>query len=66
MPLRAEQEEEALIESVCARLPDEVSRELIGQCEAFVWQFYHWVPQEAEDLLLGEPFGVATEVALDV
>jgi glutamate dehydrogenase len=46
MPLKAEQAEEALIESVCIRLRDQVSPELVGQREAFVRQFYHWVPVE--------------------
>jgi glutamate dehydrogenase len=46
MPLEAEQAEEALIESVCTRLVDQVPSELVGECEEFVRQFYHWVPLE--------------------
>jgi len=46
MPLKAEQAEEALIESVCTRLVDQVSPELVDQCEGFVRQFYHWLPLE--------------------
>jgi glutamate dehydrogenase len=60
MPLRAEQAQEAVIESVCARLPDAVSPELVGQCEAFVRQFYRWVPRE--DLAgrsIGDLYGAA-------
>ncbi len=46
MALRVEEAEAALIQSVCRRLRDHVSRELVDQGEAFVRQFYHWVPQE--------------------
>ena len=46
MPLKAEQAEEALIESVCTRLVGQVSPELVGQCEGFVRQFYRWVSLE--------------------
>ena len=46
MTLRVEEAEAALIQSVCSRLRDHVPRELVDQCEAFVRQFYHWVPQE--------------------
>ncbi len=46
MALRAEEAEAALIQSVCSRLRDHVAPELVDECEAFVRQFYHWVPQE--------------------
>ena len=46
MPRRAEEAGEELIETVCARLRDQVSPELIDQCEAFVRRFYRWVPVE--------------------
>jgi glutamate dehydrogenase len=46
MVLRAEEAEAALIQSVCSRLRDHVAPELLGQCDAFVRQFYHWVPPE--------------------
>ena len=44
--LRAEEAEAALIQSVCDRLRDKIVPELVDQGEAFVRQFYHWVPQE--------------------
>jgi glutamate dehydrogenase len=46
MALRAEEAEVALIQSVCSRLRDHFAPELVDQCEAFVRQFYHWVPPE--------------------
>ena len=46
MALRAEEAEAALIQSVCSRLRDHIALELADQCEAFVRQFYHWVPPE--------------------
>ena len=46
MALRAEETEAALVQSVCSRLPDHIAPGLVRQCEAFVRQFYHWVPQE--------------------
>jgi glutamate dehydrogenase len=46
MSLKAEQAEEAVIESVCTRLLEQVPPELVGQCEAFVRQFYHRVSLE--------------------
>jgi glutamate dehydrogenase len=46
MALRVEEAEAALIQSVCRRLRDHVAPELVDQCEAFVQQFYHWVPSE--------------------
>ena len=45
MALRVEEAEAALIQSVCSRLREHVAPELVDQCEAFVRQFYHWVPQ---------------------
>ena len=45
MALRVEEAEAALIQSVCSRLRSQVAPELVDQCEAFVRQFYHWVPQ---------------------
>ena len=46
MALRAEETEAALIQSVYSRLRDHIAPELVDQCEAFVRQFYHWLPQE--------------------
>jgi glutamate dehydrogenase len=46
MALRVEAAEAALIQSVCSRLRDQIAPELVDQGEAFVRQFYHWVPQE--------------------
>ena len=46
MVLRAEEAEVALIQSVCDRLRDQIVPELVDQGEAFVRQFYHWVPRE--------------------
>jgi glutamate dehydrogenase len=46
MALRVEVAEAALIQSVCSRLRDQIAPELVDQGEAFVRQFYHWVPQE--------------------
>ena len=46
MALRAEQAEAALIQSVCGRLRDHIAPERVDQREAFVRQFYHWVPTE--------------------
>ncbi|MEO8969962.1 MAG: NAD-glutamate dehydrogenase [Solirubrobacteraceae bacterium] len=46
MAFRAEEAEAALIQSVCSRLRDDIAPELVDQCEAFVRQFYHWVPPE--------------------
>ena len=46
MALRAEEAEAALLRPVCSHLRDHVAPELVGQCEAFVRQFYHWVPPE--------------------
>ena len=45
MALRVEEAEAALIHSVCSRVRGHVASELVDQCEAFVRQFYHWVPQ---------------------
>jgi glutamate dehydrogenase len=45
MALRVEEAEAALIESVCSRLRDHIAPERVGRCEAFVRQFFHWVPQ---------------------
>jgi glutamate dehydrogenase len=46
MPLRAEEADAALIVSVCSLLPDHVPPESVGVCDAFVRQFYHWMPPE--------------------
>jgi glutamate dehydrogenase len=46
MALRSEETEAALVQSVCRRLPDHVAPGSVDECEAFVRQFYHWVPQE--------------------
>src|SRR5450755_1344381 len=46
MELRAEEAEAELIQSVCSRLHDDVAPDLLVRCEAFVGQFYHWVPLE--------------------
>jgi len=46
MALRAEEAEAVVIQSVCGCLRDHIAPELVDQCEAFVGQFYHWVPQE--------------------
>ncbi len=46
MTLNAEEAEAALIESICSRVADLVAPESVGQCDAFVRQFYHWVPPE--------------------
>jgi glutamate dehydrogenase len=45
MALRVEEAEAALIDSVCSRLRDHIAPGLVDQCEAFVRQLYHWVPQ---------------------
>jgi glutamate dehydrogenase len=46
MVLRAEEAEAALIQSVCDDLGDGIAPELVHEREAFVRQFYHWVPLE--------------------
>jgi glutamate dehydrogenase len=46
MTVRAEEAEAALIQSVCSALPERVAPERASQCDAFVRQFYHWVPME--------------------
>ena len=46
MAFRVEEVEAALIQSVCGHLRDHIAPELVDRCEAFVGQFYHWVPQE--------------------
>jgi len=46
MALRAEEAEAAFIQSVCSRVRDDLAPELVDQCDAFVRQFYHWVPRE--------------------
>jgi glutamate dehydrogenase len=44
--IRPQEAQDALIESVCSRLPGNVVPDLIEQCEAFVRYFYRWVPRE--------------------
>jgi glutamate dehydrogenase len=44
MAVRVEEAEAALIESVCRRLRDHIAPARVDQCEAFVRQFYRWVP----------------------
>ena len=46
MALRAEEAEAALIQSVCDDLGDGIAPGLVHEREAFVRQFYHWVPLE--------------------
>ncbi len=46
MDLRAEEAEAELVQSVCGRLHDDLAPDLVVPCEAFVRQFYHWVPME--------------------
>jgi len=63
MALRAEEAEAAVIQSVCNRLRDHSERELVDQCEAFVRQFYHWVPQEdLAERSTGDLYGAAMAV----
>src|SRR5450631_4775016 len=63
MVLRAEEAEAALIQSVCSRLRDHVAPELVDQCEAFVRQFYHWVPQgDLAERSTGDLYGAAMAV----
>jgi glutamate dehydrogenase len=46
MAVRPEELEAALIETVCSRMREQAPAELIEQGEAFVRQYYHWVPQD--------------------
>jgi glutamate dehydrogenase len=63
MALRSEEAEAALIQSVCRRLPDHVAPESVDKCEAFVRQFYHWVPPED---LAGRSIGDLCSAAIAV
>ena len=46
MAVKASDFEAELIESVCARIHERVADRQAGECEAFVRQYYHWVPPE--------------------
>src|SRR5438105_6689535 len=48
MAVKAADLEAELIDTVCARIRERLPDEQAGACEAFVRQYYHWVP--AEDL----------------
>ena len=48
MSLKASELEAELIDAVCARVRERVPEPQVAACEAFVRQYYHWVP--AEDL----------------
>ncbi len=48
MALNAADLETELIDTVCARVRERLPDEQVAPCEAFVRQYYHWVP--AEDL----------------
>ncbi|MGI8864116.1 MAG: NAD-glutamate dehydrogenase [Solirubrobacteraceae bacterium] len=60
MSVKASELEEELIDAVCARVRERLPEPLISACEAFVRQYYRWVP--AEDLANRSPedlFGAA-------
>ena len=46
MVVKAEKFETELIESVCARIQERLAHGQADDCEAFVRQYYHWVPPE--------------------
>ncbi len=46
MSLKASRLETELIDAVCARLRERLPGSQIAACEAFVRQYYHWVPPE--------------------
>ena len=46
MVVKAADFEAELIESVCARIHERLADGQAGDCEAFVRQYYHWVPPE--------------------
>ena len=46
MVVKAADFEAELIESVCARIHERIADGQAGDCEAFVRQYYHWVPPE--------------------
>ena len=48
MALKTADLESELIDTVCARVRERLPGEQARPCEAFVRQYYHWVP--AEDL----------------
>ena len=48
MAVKAADLETELIDTVCARVRERLPDEQVAPCEAFVRQYYHWVP--AEDL----------------
>ena len=53
MSVKASELESELIDALCARVRELVPEPLIAACEAFVRQYYHWVP--AEDLANRSP-----------
>jgi glutamate dehydrogenase len=53
MAVKPAEVESALIDSVCARIRELLPSDQANACEAFVRQYYHWVP--AEDLSDREP-----------
>ena len=46
MAMKAAEFETELIESVCARIQERLAEGDADDCEAFVRQYYHWVPPE--------------------
>jgi glutamate dehydrogenase len=46
MAVKAAEFETELIESVCARIQERLAHGRADDCEAFVRQYYHWVPPE--------------------
>jgi glutamate dehydrogenase len=46
MVVRPAEFETELIDSVCARVQERLQGAEAGECEAFVRQYYHWVPPE--------------------
>jgi glutamate dehydrogenase len=46
LAVKAVEFETELIESVCARIQERLARGQADDCEAFVRQYYHWVPPE--------------------
>jgi glutamate dehydrogenase len=58
MAVRAGDREAELIDSVCERIREELPEDQVSPAEAFVRQYYHWVPEEdlrdrAQDDLYG-------------
>ncbi len=46
MAVRAGDREAELIESVCERIRDELPEDQVSPAEAYVRQYYHWVPED--------------------